>query len=80
VNAIQSLLVSGTLAAFLIASLILALTPGPGVLYIVTRSLAHGRKAGLASVGGVALGNLTNATVAAVGLAAVLSASAVPFP
>jgi threonine/homoserine/homoserine lactone efflux protein len=79
VNGIESLLGSRTFAAFLIASLILALTPGPGVLYIVTRTLAHGRKAGLASVCGVALGNLANATVAAVGLAAVLSASAVAF-
>ena len=68
-----------TIEAFVIASLILALTPGPGVLYIITRTLGHGRKAGLASVYGVALGNLANATVAAVGLAAVLSASAAAF-
>lgn len=35
------------LAAFLIASLVLAVTPGPGVFYIVTRTLAQGRRAGL---------------------------------
>jgi threonine/homoserine/homoserine lactone efflux protein len=70
---------SRTFAAFLFASLILALTPGPGVLYIVTRTLGHGRKAGLASVYGVALGNLANASVAAVGLAAVLSTSSAAF-
>ncbi len=35
--------------AFLISSLILAVTPGPGVIYIVTRTLAQGRDAGLAS-------------------------------
>ena len=40
------------------ASLLLAITPGPGVLYIVTRSIAQGRRAGLASVAGVAVGNL----------------------
>ena len=44
------------LSAFLLASLVLAVTPGPGVLYIVTRSLVQGRRAGLASVAGVALG------------------------
>jgi threonine/homoserine/homoserine lactone efflux protein len=79
VNAIESLVMSRTFAAFMVASLILALTPGPGVLYIVTRTLGHGRKAGLASVYGVALGNLANASVAAVGLAAVLSTSSTAF-
>ena len=46
------------LAAFLFASLVLAVTPGPGVFYIVTRSLAQGRRAGLASVAGVAVGSV----------------------
>jgi threonine/homoserine/homoserine lactone efflux protein len=67
------------LMAFLAASLILAVTPGPGVLYIVTRSLAHGRKSGLASVAGVALGNLSNAVGAAVGLAAWFTVSTLAF-
>jgi threonine/homoserine/homoserine lactone efflux protein len=66
-------------AAFIFASVILAITPGPGVLYIVTRTLSQGRKAGLASVGGIALGNLGNAAAASVGLAAVLAASAAAF-
>jgi threonine/homoserine/homoserine lactone efflux protein len=43
------------LLAFLAASFVLAVTPGPGVLYIVTRALAHGRRSGLASVACVAL-------------------------
>jgi threonine/homoserine/homoserine lactone efflux protein len=67
------------LLAFLAASLLLAVTPGPGVLYIVTRSLTEGRAAGLASVLGVALGNLGNAIGASLGLAAVLAASSVAF-
>jgi threonine/homoserine/homoserine lactone efflux protein len=67
------------LLAFLLASLVLAVTPGPGVLYIVARTLAHGRQAGLASVAGVALGNLGNALGAALGLAALLAASATAF-
>lgn len=67
------------LATFLVASLILAVTPGPGVFYIVTRSLAEGKSHGLASVAGVALGNLGNAVGAAFGLAALLAASATAF-
>ena len=63
------------LAAFALASLILAVMPGPGVLYIVTRTLAQGRRAGFASVAGVALGNLGNALAAALGLAALLAIS-----
>jgi threonine/homoserine/homoserine lactone efflux protein len=65
--------------AFLIASLILAVTPGPGVIFVVTRTLAQGRNAGLASVGGIGLGNFGNALLAAVGLAAVFAVSATAF-
>lgn len=67
------------LLAFLAASLVLAVTPGPGVLYIVTRSIAQGRSAGLASVAGVALGNLGNAIGASAGLAALFAVSSVTF-
>ena len=67
------------LAAFVAASLALAITPGPGVIYIITRSLAQGRAAGFASVAGIALGNAVNATVAALGLAAILAASALLY-
>ena len=55
--------------AFLVASVVLAIAPGPGVAYIVTRSVSQGRRAGLASVLGIALGNLGNGIGAAVGLA-----------
>src|SRR5262249_16808449 len=68
-----------TLTAFAIASVVLAVTPGPAVFYIVTRSLAQGRRAGLASVAGVALGNLGNALGASLGLAALFSISALAF-
>jgi len=67
------------LPAFLIASVVLAVTPGPGVLYIVIRSLTQGRRSGLASVAGVALGNLGNAVGASIGLAAVFAVSALAF-
>ena len=67
------------LYAFLAATLVLALTPGPGVVFIVTRTLAQGRAAGLASVAGVALGNLANAVGASIGLAALFAASSLAF-
>jgi threonine/homoserine/homoserine lactone efflux protein len=67
------------LFAFLVASFILAVTPGPGVFYIVTRSVAQGRRHGLASVAGVALGNLGNAIGASVGLAALFAVSSLAF-
>jgi threonine/homoserine/homoserine lactone efflux protein len=66
-------------SAFLIASFVLAITPGPGVFYIVTRSLVQGRRYGLVSVAGVALGNLGNALAASLGLAAVFAVSALAF-
>ncbi len=67
------------LPAFLLASLVLAATPGPGVFYILARTLAQGRRAGLSSVLGVALGNLANAVGASLGLAALLEISSLAF-
>jgi threonine/homoserine/homoserine lactone efflux protein len=68
-----------TLTVFWLASLLLAVTPGPGVIYVVTRTLAGGRRAGLASAAGGALGNLANSALASLGLAAVLAISARAF-
>lgn len=66
-------------AAFLAASIVLAVTPGPGVLYIVARSIAEGRRAGLVSVAAVAAGNSANAMGAALGLAALFAVSSAAF-
>ncbi|HTZ52592.1 MAG TPA: LysE family translocator, partial [Spirochaetia bacterium] len=54
-----------TLALFLLAALTLLLIPGPAVLYIVTRSAQHGRRAGFASVLGVEAAGLVHALAAA---------------
>jgi threonine/homoserine/homoserine lactone efflux protein len=70
---------SPTFDAYLLASFILAITPGPGVIYVLTRTLDQGRGAGLASVCGLAAGNLGNASIASLGLAAVFAASAAAF-
>jgi threonine/homoserine/homoserine lactone efflux protein len=67
------------LTAFVAASMVLAVTPGPGVLYIVTRSATQGRTAGLASVGGIALGNFGNALGASLGLGALFAVSSFAF-
>ncbi len=67
------------LSVFLLASFVLAVTPGPGVFYIVTRSVAQGRRSGLASVAGVAVGNFGNAVAASLGLAALFAASSLAF-
>ncbi|HVU13314.1 MAG TPA: LysE family translocator [Phototrophicaceae bacterium] len=67
------------LSLFLAASFVLLLTPGPAVLYIVTRSVDQGRKAGLVSVLGIETGNLFLAIAAAFGLSAILLSSALAF-
>jgi threonine/homoserine/homoserine lactone efflux protein len=67
------------LVAFVGASLILAVTPGPSVAYIVVRSATQGRRSGLASVAGIAVGGWFNAIGASIGLAAVFAVSALAF-
>ncbi len=68
-----------TIALFLVAALGLLLFPGPAVLCITTRSVAHGRRAGLAAVIGIELAGLGHAVAAALGLSALLMASALAF-
>lgn len=65
--------------AFIATSFVLAITPGPGVVYVVARTAAQGRLAGFASVAGVALGNMFNAVAASLGLAALFASSIVAF-
>jgi threonine/homoserine/homoserine lactone efflux protein len=67
------------LAIFAAAALALLLVPGPSVLYIVTRSMHQGRRAGLVSVLGIHLGTLVHITAATVGLSALLVSSATAF-
>jgi len=68
-----------SLLVFLLTALVLLLIPGPAVLYIVTRSVAQGRKAGMASVLGIELATLCHSMAAAFGLSAILLASALAF-
>jgi threonine/homoserine/homoserine lactone efflux protein len=67
------------LPVFLLAALILLLTPGPAVLYIVARSLDQGRLAGFVSVLSIEVGNFMHVLAATLGLSAVLASSALAF-
>ena len=67
------------LSMFLLAAIILLLTPGPAVLYIVTRSLDQGRLAGFVSVLSIEVGNCFHVLAAAIGLSAILLTSALAF-
>lgn len=73
------MMVSDRLLVFLGASLALLVTPGPAVLYIVTRSVDQGTRAGLVSTAGIAVGTLVHIVAATLGLSAVLLASAEVF-
>jgi len=68
-----------TLGAFAVASIALLVIPGPAVVFIVNRSVASGRRVGLASAVGLQLGSLVHVLAATVGLSAVIAASAVAF-
>jgi threonine/homoserine/homoserine lactone efflux protein len=67
------------LVVFVLAALALLLVPGPAVLYVVARSLHHGRRAGLASVLGIHVGTLVHIAAATLGLSALVVSSAVAF-
>ena len=64
---------------FLSAALILAITPGPGIFYVLARSLRGGRREGVLSAAGTFLGGLVHVAAAAFGLSAILAASAIAF-
>lgn len=65
--------------AFVAASAILVAIPGPTVLLVISHALGHGRRSAVATVAGVALGDLTAMTASMLGLGAVLAASAALF-
>ena len=67
------------LAAFAVAALTIALIPGPGMLYVLARSLGGGRRVGLRSSYGTGVGGLAHVAAAAAGLSALIAASATAF-
>jgi threonine/homoserine/homoserine lactone efflux protein len=65
--------------AFLLAATVLAMTPGPGIAYVVARTVAGGRAEGLASCIGTGIGGLLHVLAAAVGLSLLVAQSAFAF-
>lgn len=68
-----------SLLAFLMTALLLAVTPGPGIAYVVARTVAGGRREGLASCLGTGLGGLLHVAAAALGLSLLVARSATAF-
>lgn len=67
------------LGLFLTASILLIVTPGPDMMYVIARGVAQGRKAGLLSALGVCTGLLFRVFAAALGLSILLRASAAAY-
>src|SRR4029077_4286768 len=64
---------------FITAAFVLAATPGPGIFYVLARTLAGGRREGILSSLGTFAGGLFHVLAAALGISAILAASAVAF-
>lgn len=67
------------LLLFLGAAVVLAITPGPGIFYVLARTLAGGRREGIESALGTFFGGMFHVVAAALGVSAVLAASALAF-
>jgi len=64
---------------FLAAALVLAITPGPSIAYVVARTVSGGRREGLSSTAGTAVGGLVHVLAAALGLSVLIAKSATAF-
>jgi len=68
-----------SLAVFMLGAILLNLTPGPDMLYVLARSAGQGRRAGVVSALGIGIGTLVHTLAAAVGLSALLLSSALAY-
>ena len=75
----RALVDPAVLAVYLVAAGAMILSPGPDTIYVLTRSVGDGRRAGLASAAGISAGVLVHTLAAVVGLSAVFRASEVAF-
>jgi len=64
---------------FLLAAFVLAVTPGPGIAYVVARTVSSGRREGLASCLGTGVGGMAHVLAAALGLSVLVAQSAMAF-
>ncbi len=67
------------IALFLVASALLTIAPGPDIVYVLTRGIAQGRKAGLAAAAGFSTGCIFHTLLAALGIAAIIRSSPLAF-
>src|SRR5246127_5830410 len=70
---------SSSFVLFLTAALLLAIAPGPGMLYVLARSLSGGRREGVLSSLGTLVGGMVHVLAAAAGVSIILARSAVAF-
>lgn len=68
-----------SLIPFLLAATLLAVTPGPGLAYVVARTVSGGRSEGLASCLGTSLGGLVHVLASSIGLSLLIAESAMAF-
>jgi threonine/homoserine/homoserine lactone efflux protein len=68
-----------SLVVFIGAAILLLVTPGPAIFYILGRSIGQGRSAGFVSALGIGVGTLVHTAAAAIGLSALLMSSAIAF-
>ena len=68
-----------SLVAFFIAAFVLAITPGPGMAYVIARTVSSGRPEGLASCLGTGIGGMAHVMAAALGLSVLVAQSAMAF-
>ena len=73
------LISQASLLLFVAGATVILVIPGPAVMYVVSRSIGHGRVAGLVSVMGIVLGTLFHVLAATLGLSALLASSALAF-
>jgi threonine/homoserine/homoserine lactone efflux protein len=66
-------------ALFLLAAVVIAIVPGPGIFYVTARTLAGGRRAGVTSTFGTAVGGLVHVVAGGFGVSAIILASAQLF-
>ncbi len=67
------------LAAFVLAAIVLGITPGPDMTFFLSKTIAQSRPAGFAAFGGAAIGLLVHSVLVAAGLSVLLAASATAF-
>lgn len=75
----QHMIEPAKLTLFITVSWAIILAPGPDMLYVITRGMAHGRRAGMLSAIGVICGILVHTTAAALGLSLIFQSSALAF-